>query len=316
MIGLVRATAILAGDTFARAWTSRLSALMLAGTALCVALCLSVSIAGGTVRDDEDGLLYGADGRPRTVAADPSPGTLTLAFGLVRVPLFRDGPAMVTFLHVLMSHVLVGAAGTLLFLVWTSGLIPELMRPGEAVFALTRPVSLRGLVAGQALGVVLFVASQAGLFVVGTWAALGVRTGVWSASYLGAAPLLALNFVASFGAAVLLGIWTRSGAAAALGGVALWLAGFFTNEAHTAAGQVSAGGLIRAVIDAAYWVLPKPGDVAAAADRALNAGAHLTTVGAPPAPDAWHLALIAATALAGFGLLIEIAARVLDTQEA
>jgi hypothetical protein len=121
--------------------------------------------------------------------------------------------------------------------------------------------------------------------------------------------------MACFGAAVLLGTWSRSGAVAAIAGVSFWLAGFLANTAHASAKLVSTGGPLRGLVNVAYWLLPKPGDLAAVADRGLNAGAHLTLDGAPLAPDAWHLVLIVGSMVVVLALLIDLAARVLATQE-
>jgi hypothetical protein len=97
--------------------------------------------------------------------------------------------------------------------------------------------------------------------------------------------------------------------------VSFWLAGFLANTAHASAKLVSTGGPLRGLVNVAYWLLPKPGDLAAVADRGLNAGAHLTLDGAPLAPDAWHLVLIVGSMVVVLALLIDLAARVLATQE-
>ena len=47
---------------------------------------------------------------------------------------------------------------------------------------------------GKFLGLNLVVGLQASIFALGTWAAIGVATGVWSPAYLLSVPLLMLQF--------------------------------------------------------------------------------------------------------------------------
>src|SRR6516162_1157793 len=90
-------------DTFRQALASRIFWLMLAASGLCILFCLSVGLEGGQpLRPPGEIELYGCDGKPLT-GANPKPGYLTVAFGALRFPLFRDGAAEVHFLVVLLA---------------------------------------------------------------------------------------------------------------------------------------------------------------------------------------------------------------------
>ncbi len=213
----LRALAWLVRATFRRARASRLFLLMLAGSAVCIVACLSIGIEDGRpLRGPDEIELYGGDNQPLT-GPNPRPGHLTLGFGSMRVALFRDGPAMVHFLQVLLAMCVAGAVGTLLTLVWTAGFLPEFLRPEEIAILLAKPVSRRTLFWGQAVGVLGFVAFQAAVFVGGTWLALGVRTGIWTAGYLWTFPLLCLHFTMIYGVSAALAVWTRNTAVCAWG---------------------------------------------------------------------------------------------------
>ena len=78
------------------------------------------------------------------------------------------------------------------------------------------------LLAGKYLGVVCFVAFQAGVFVAGTLVALGPKPGVWSPYYLLCIPLVALHFAIFFSFSVFLAVWTRSAIACVFGSLLFW----------------------------------------------------------------------------------------------
>lgn len=270
--------------TFRQALASRLVVVAMFGGALVILLCASMGIEGGEpLRQPGDTELYRPDGEP---LADPDPanGTLTLGFGTVRVPLFRDAPSMVGFLQALLAKWVAGAAGTLLVLVGTAGFLPEALRPQAAAVLLTKPCSRTTLLVGKSLGVLVFAAALACLFVGGTWLAIGLRTGIWPGGYLMSIPLLLLNFATLFGVSALIAVWTRSTPVCIVGTVALWLVCIGVNHGRQSvvampelvrdrAILASDGGASTAV-EIGYWILPKPGDLAAVLDQAVDAGAH------------------------------------------
>lgn len=283
----------LAWDTVRQALASRVCWVILAGTALCVVFCLGVGIEGGEpLRGPDDTELYGRDGKPLT-GPNPDPGKLSLAFGAIRLPLFRDGAAEVRFVQAILARAVAGAAGLLLALFWTAGLLPEALQPAAASVLLTKPVPRWCLLAGKYLGAVALVGAQAILFFGGTWLALGLRTGSWSSGYLLGAPLLTLHFALVYGFSVLLAVWTRSTAASLCGALLFWLVCLGVNygryavlAAHDLTPEATATGSLHLLTEACYWLLPKPADLLAILDAGLGLDEHFAT--APPLERAWQ----------------------------
>lgn len=315
---IVSAVVWLVRDTFRQAGASRVSWLMLGVTALCVTLCLSVRVDGGrSLRPPGEIELYGADDRPLT-GSHAREGQLNLAFGGIRLGIFRDAEAQVHFLQVLMARWVAGAAGTLLALVWTAGLLPEFLQPGASAVLLTKPIPRWTLLLGRYLGVVVFVGAHVSLFVLGTWLALGLRTGVWAPEYLACLPLLVFHFAVFYAASTLLAVTTRSTASCAFGSVAFWALCYTMNQGRHAAvahqlggADVQAAGFRRAR-EAAYWVMPKPADLTALLDRALRSGEHfgaLPEFEAVQRAGAFHPGLSMITTALFATALLAIAAR-------
>ncbi len=273
-------------DTFRQARASRVSWLMLGVSALCVALCLSLKVEGGRdVRTAEDIGLYGPNDQPLSDKG-PAPGHLTLAFGGIRLPIFRDAEGEIGLVRVLLAKWIAGALGTLLALVWTAGFLPEFLQPGAASVLLAKPVSRSVVLIGKYLGVILFVGAQAAVFVVGTWVALGARTGDWSSGYLWCLPLLVVQFAVVYAASTLLAVSTRNTMACAFGSLVFWVICFAMNQGRLAAQQVGStsprvgmevSGGFRMAREAAYWILPKPADLSVLLDRAVGASGHFAS---------------------------------------
>jgi ABC-type transport system involved in multi-copper enzyme maturation permease subunit len=267
---VVSAVRWLVRDTFRQALASRLSWLMAGVTAVVIVFCLGVRIEGGeALRPADD------------IELRPPHGEVTLGFGSFRGPLFRDGEAAVRFLQLLLAEWVAGAAGTLLALVWTAGFVPSFLEPSAASVLLAKPAPRWLLLLGKYVGVLALVACQATLFVAGTWAALGLATGYWPADYLWCIPLLVLQFAAVYAFSVLLAVCTRSQVACVLGSVLFWLLCWGMNYGYqqsVALPQLdpsvpALSPLSQALVDAGYWLLPKPVDLAMVLHDALEAGA-------------------------------------------
>jgi hypothetical protein len=249
----------LAYDTFRQSLSGRLFWLMLGISGVVIAFCLSVSISdGGPLHAPDDFELS----RPH--------GQLTLGFGAFHGPLFRDGEAAVRFLQYLLGQWVAGGAGVLLALVFTAGFVPAFLDPRSAAVLLAKPVPRWQLLLGKYAGVLVFVGFQAAVFVVGTWLALGLRTGYFSPDYLLCLPLLLIHFATVYAGSVLLGVCTRSTVASVFGSVVLWLLCWGMNYGRHmvvalpaldpgSASAFPAG--CQVLVEAGYWLLPKPADV-------------------------------------------------------
>jgi ABC-type transport system involved in multi-copper enzyme maturation permease subunit len=269
-------------DTFLQSLHSRTFWLVLGMSVLCILLCLSVRVEGTTAyRVPGEAEWYGSDDQPYT-GRNPGQGYMTLAFGSIRLSLFRDGAAQVNFLQVLLAKWGAGTVGILLAVLWSAGFLPDFFRAEAASVLVAKPVPRWALFAGKFLGVLAFVAFQAAVFIGGTWAALGLKTGYWAPGYLLSLPLLLLQFVIIFSFSALLAVRWRNTVVCVIGSVLLWgvcSAVNLTRHAVVAqpalspeAAPYSPGSQWAA--QTCYWVLPKPADLGFLLDEALESGRH------------------------------------------
>ena len=215
-------------DTFRQACASGILWMMLAITAICVALCLSVTVSGDVslYAKDEPGFFLppGAQTDPakaKTEGVETIDGRLSLAFGAISIPLFRERSDAVRFLEVLFGWGIAGTVGVLFTLVWTAGFVPAFLDPSAAAVLLAKPAARWQLLLGKYFGVVAFVGFQVVLFVLLTWLALGLRTGIWDTAYWCSIPLLLLQFAVFYSFSVLLAVLTRSTVACVFGAALL-----------------------------------------------------------------------------------------------
>jgi ABC-type transport system involved in multi-copper enzyme maturation permease subunit len=302
-------------DTFRQALAARTFWLMLAVSILCIGLCLSIHIEGGaSLKPPGEIELIGPDQKPLT-GPNPHPGTISVLFGAIRLPLFRDAEAQVHFLEAFLALWVAGAAGTLAALIWTAGFVPAFLDPATAPVLLAKPVPRPLLLVGKCVGVLCFVFFQEAVFFVGTWLALGFRTGIWSPGYLICLPLMLLQFFILYQFSVLVAVVTRSTVAAIFGSLVCWLLCFAVNLGRyvvALAPQFHAdpslySSQLTRLADWGYWLLPKPADLLVLLDTELAAGEHFDAL-APILRQAQQQGLIAsewsvATSLV-FGIVI------------
>lgn len=306
----------IARETWSHARASRLSILMLAASALAIALCLSIHVEKPGADNSLSAVeLTDAQGNPISHSGGGL-GRLSLAFGAIKLGILRDANAQAQFFRALMARWAAGAIGVLLALIATAGLVPEALRPDSAVLVLTKPVARATVLWGKALGVIAFVTAHATLFVVGTWAALGLRLGNWDPAYLLSLPILCVHFVAVFAVAVLIAVCTRSAVACTLGAVAFWCICLAANQAYlgralTAAANADTLTTARPMLwatKASYWILPKPLDLLITLDKAVDSAAHFVL--APEAAAAsFNIALSFATSLLFAAAVLVLAGR-------
>jgi len=290
-------------DTFRQACASGICWMMLAVTATCMVLCLSVKVSGDVPLESKDEpVFFLPPPSSRTVAAPAAvsqeaglplatdadlarregietlSGHMTLAFGAISIPVSRERGDAVRFLELLLAGGIADTLGVLLALVWTAGFVPTFLEPSAASVLLAKPVARWQLLLGKYFGVLTFVGFQVVLFVGLTWLALGVRTNVWAMTYLWCIPLLLLEFAVFFSFSVVLAVVTRSTVACVFGSVLFWLLAWGINYGSVMARGVlgpdylPAGTLVLA--DAAYWIFPKPIDAGLILFNALDAAAH------------------------------------------
>jgi ABC-2 family transporter protein len=264
-------TRLMVRDTFRQSLASKLFWVTAVATLVCVLLCLSISVHGGDA-------LPTSPGEPKTRLpkreADKLPpdkrqgvdvieGEVRILFGAVRVPLAHYREDAVRFIQILLAGGVADTLGVLLALIWTAGFLPTFLEPNAASVLMAKPVPRWGLLAGKYLGVVLFLALAAAVFVLGTWVALGLRNNVWDGTYLLCLPVLVLHFAVFFAFSAFLAVTTRSTAACAIGTLLFWLVCWGMNYGRHALVAADLEGLTpvsRFLAEAGYWIFPKPAD--------------------------------------------------------
>ena len=280
-------------DTFRQSMAAGICWLLMGVSTICILGCLSVSVSGPrslTPPGENATFLPRFDKE----AQDPhklqvsgvavADGTLSLAFGAVRVAVARDIPSAVHFLQLILAAGVADTLGLLLTLIWTAGFLPGFLAPQAVSVLLAKPVPRWALLAGKYLGVLAFVAAQAAYFVGGTWLALGLRTGVWDPTYLLSIPLLLLQFAVFFSFSLLLAVCSRSTVVCVSGSIAFWAVCWAINFGRHAvmavdprSGYPAVAGcgkfspLAVRLADIGYWIMPKPVDLGCLSFDALGA---------------------------------------------
>jgi len=220
-------------DTFRQSIAHGILAVLLVVSLLSIGICLSMDVQGPAS-------LAQADENPDFVsrhdvdAADPdklirsgvivTDGYLRLAFGAIRIPLARDTRGAIRFIELILAGGIADTLGLLLTLIWTAGFLPSFLEGRNICILLAKPAPRWVLIVGKYLGVSAFVFFNAVLFVGGTWAAIGVRTGFWDPTYLLAIPLLLLHFSIFFSFSVFLAVCTQNAVVCVFGSMLFWCA--------------------------------------------------------------------------------------------
>jgi ABC-2 family transporter protein len=284
-------------DTFSQARSSRMSWLMLGLSAIFIAVCLSVGVQGGVSLEKDGERLdflpsqdpYVEQARDNKSGVVVLGGEQTLFFGAIRVPLGRDAKDAVHFVQLLLAGGVADTFGILLALIWTAGFLPTFLEPNAVAVLVSKPAPRWTLLMGKYLGVLAFVAVHALIFVGGTWAALGLRTGIWDVGYLLCVPLLLLHFSIFFSVSALLATCTRSPIVCILGSLLFWFACWGMNYGRHVTVLMAAAGhdgsTLAALVNAGYWVLPKPADLGMVLFDALKAGSSFQRLAALQAVD-------------------------------
>src|SRR5205823_2783188 len=206
-------------DTFRQSLATGVFWAMLAVSALCILVCLTAN-ADDIPNLPTDGTTPERITREEAKKYDPeevaksgvvvTDGRVTLLFGAFSYHSNRWREDAVRELQLMLAGFVADGVGLLLALVWTAGFLPAFLDPAAATVLLAKPAPRWSLLAGKYLGVVIFVGLQAAVFVLGTWAALGLRTGVWDMRYLWCLPVLVCHFAIFFSFSTFLAVWTRS----------------------------------------------------------------------------------------------------------
>ena len=343
-------------DTFRQALSSGIFWLMLGITAVCVGVCLTVTIVGDPPLKAPDS--NSIEALPRVysqraaaevasaVALGSTPGlvpssnvapllndeyktiskakrehipvvsgNIELAFGAVQIPLARDRGTAVRSIEFHLAGWIADGAGLLLALIWTAGFLPAFLDPSAASVLLAKPVPRWSLLAGKFIGVLVFVAAQNAIFVGGTWLALGVRTGIWDPTYFACIPMLLVHFAVFYSFSAMLAVMSRSSVVCVLGSIMFWLFCMAMNTGRHAAHMLpefsQMSPTFAFLLDAGYWILPKPLDFHILLRETLGADdffARAVDQRALAAKGYWHPVLSMLASVAAGVVLMVVAA--------
>jgi hypothetical protein len=284
------ATLWLVRDTFRQSISHGIFWVLLIISALSIAICLSISVSGPSTmaqgdegpdfisRHDEDA---GNAKKLENSGVRVADGSLTLAFGAIRVPLARDTRQAIHFVELVLAGGVADTLGLLLTLIWTAGFLPSFLDGSSVRVLLAKPAPRWVLLLGKFAGVLAFVLFNSILFVGGTWLAIGLRTGFWDPTYLLSIPLLLLHFSIFFGFSVLLAVCTGNTVVCVFGSLVFWAVCWsmnFGRHAFITSTDLLSTSLqssyVGGLIDFGYWVLPKPADMGLLLFNSMGAADH------------------------------------------
>ncbi len=116
-----------------------------------------------------------------------------------------------------------GFAATILALISTAGVFPDLVSSGSIEAMLARPISRTRLFLTRYVSGLLFVVLQVGVFCVASFLLIGIKADLWDPKILLGIPIIALFYSYLFCLCALIGLWTRSTIAALLLTILFWL---------------------------------------------------------------------------------------------
>jgi ABC-type transport system involved in multi-copper enzyme maturation permease subunit len=275
-------------DTFRQSLASKLFWVMLGMTALCSVFCLGISVTGDEEPERHPYQLptympkkYQDDPKVRKEGIRVVNGEVSLGFGLFKFDITKNRADSVRLIQLWMAGILADTVGVLLALLWTAGFLPTFLEPQSVTVLLAKPAPRWSLLAGKYMGVLLFVALHAVLFVGGTWAGIGLSTGVWDPTYWFAVPLLVINFAVFYSFSALLAVCTRSTVVCVFGTLLFWILCWAMNMTHHHLVGFDVKGVTPAsslLVEVGYWTLPKPLDMSGVFFDAMQAAHYSAPV--------------------------------------
>ncbi len=126
-----------------------------------------------------------------------------------------------------------GIIATILALISTASIFPDLVSGGSIELVLSKPISrLRLFLTKYAAGL-LFVTLQVAVFAVGSFLVIGLRGGLWEPRILLSVPIVVLFFSYLFCVCALIGLITRSSIASLLLTILIWFVVFLLHASES-----------------------------------------------------------------------------------
>ncbi|MHC4106976.1 MAG: ABC transporter permease [Planctomycetota bacterium] len=187
-------------------------------------------------------------------------GVVVVAFGLIGInenglrlivwdvpfPLNTTLMSEETFYKILFVNFGIGFwlawLATILALVSTAGIFPDLITGGSIDLVLSKPISRLRLFLTKYCTGLLFVTLQVAVFSVASFLVLGMKGGAWEPGILLAVPIMVVFFSYLFSICVLLGLLTRSAIASLLLTLLVWFLIFAMHATESAVLTLKLGG--------------------------------------------------------------------------
>jgi len=142
----------------------------------------------------------------------------------------------------------------------SAGLIPSVLEPGRIELLLSKPVSRTHILLGRYLGNVLVISCNVIFLVLGVWTILGVKTGIWSRTFLISIATSIFIFAVLLSVVVLIGVLFDSAALATMVTVGLMIMSPILAQTGTMVRLLSSE-WSRQIWRTLYWALPKVYDL-------------------------------------------------------
>ncbi len=218
--------------------------------------------------------------------------------GLAAVKMFGQTVSPATDVDRLVRGVYGGIAtflytwGMFLAVFASAGLIPSVLEPGRIELLLSKPVSRAHILLGRYVGNVLVVSCNIIYLVLGVWAILGIKTGIWSPMFLVSIATTIFAFSVLLSVVILIGVLFESAALATMVAAALMILSLILAQINIMLRLLSSE-WSRQIWRTLYYALPKIFDLG---KMTLDAIRNRTFDGFMPI---WTSALFAAVVLTG-----------------
>ena len=157
------------------------------------------------------------------------------------------------------DQLVTGVQATLAGLLFGVGLFLSIFATANLV--LSKPLSRPALFLGRYLGALSVVGINLFYLVVGVWAVLGLKTGIWKPGVLKAGLIILLTYGVLLGFMMMVGVLTRSSSITIMLSYFLFPVTLFLAFRSNLTVMLTSKTLIY-VLDGLYWILPKISEVA------------------------------------------------------
>ena len=167
---------------------------------------------------------------------------------------------LVTGVQMSLSGFLFGV-GLFLSIFATANLVPVMLEKGYIDLLLSKPLSRPALFLGRYLGALSVVGINLFYLVVGVWAIVGLKTGIWKPGVLKAGLIILLTYGVLLGFMMMVGVFTRSSSITIMLTYFLFPVTLFLAFRGGLTVMLTSKLLVY-LLDGLYWTLPKISEVA------------------------------------------------------